>query len=320
MILELLKLLLLFSIGMFAIVKGADLFTDAAVWIAQKTGIPREIIGATIVSLATTLPEFSVSVYASSTGHAAMSLGNAVGSNIFNIGFILGLSLLIRSCPVNRNIHLRQSTFMLGAGILAFLLALDGTISRIDGLILVTLLIIYVMYIARYQRAARPQQSGQNTSPTPGVSFRRKWIKFMVGAAAVVAGSRVAVVAGINLAHLLGVPEIVIGLTLVAAGTSLPELVTSLTATFKGYQELSVGNIMGAGLLNISWVTAVSAMVRPIPIEFANLGLDFPFMLVMMALLVIFGLTKNRLARWEGVVFLLVYGMYLSLLFKGHLG
>lgn len=317
--LELLKLFLLFSIGMFAIVKGADLFTDAAVWIARKTGIPREIIGATIVSLATTLPEFSVSVYASSTGHSAMSLGNAVGSNIFNIGFILGLSLLIHSCPINHTIHVRQSTFMLGAGILSLILALDGTISRLDGLILFALLVIYVTYIMRGQRARRAN-NGNPGGGTPSINLKRNWLKFLVGAAAVVAGSRVAVVAGIDLAHLLGVPEIVIGLTLVAAGTSLPELVTSLTSTLKGYQELSVGNIMGAGLLNISWVTAMSAIVRPIPIDFANLGIDFPFMLVMMTLLVIFGLTKNRLDRWEGFILLLVYGMYLCLLFKGHLG
>lgn len=310
----LVKLILLFVIGMFAIIKGADLFTEAAVWIAAKTGIPKVIVGATIVSLATTLPEFAVSVFASATGHPEMSLGNAVGSNIFNIGVILGISLIIRSFSTDRNIFGKQAFFMIFASILTFFLASDGTLNPLDGVIIFMVLIAYIVYVISSARHSGEGAKKEAVEGTAGANL----LKFLVGAAAVVIGSRITVNAGIDLAHLFGVPELIIGLTLVAVGTSLPELVTSLTATLKGYQELSVGNILGAGLLNMSWVVAVSSMVNPIPIVRLNLTLDFPFMLALMTLLLLFGLTKDRLTRWEGIVLLSVYVAYMTILFAGR--
>lgn len=306
------KLLLLFALGMFAIIKGADLFTDAAVWIAAKTGLPKVIIGATIVSLATTLPEFAVSVFASVSGHSEMSLGNAVGSNIFNIGVVLGISLLIRSFDTDPSIFSRQAFFMISAGVLALIFALDGAINRLDGILLMLVLVGYIAFLVIHSRSGKTKST--NTEPVQG-TLGINLLKFLGGSAAVVLGSRITVNSGIQLAGLFGVPEIIIGLTLVAVGTSLPELVTSLTATLKGYQELSVGNIIGAGLLNMSWVTAGAAMFNPIPITRWNLIIDLPFMLALMGLLIIFGLTKNRLVRWEGAVFIGIYVAYMTILF-----
>lgn len=312
----LVKLIILFVIGMVAIIKGADWFTEAAVWIAAKTGIPKVIVGATIVSLATTLPEFAVSVFASATGHAEMSLGNAVGSNIFNIGVILGISLIIRSFPTDRSIFTKQASFMILAGIVAFFLASDGSLTLLDGLLIFAILIAYIVFVIS---SSRFQKGGNQENETVEGTLGTNLLKFLAGAVGVVIGSRITVNAGIELAQLFGVPEIIIGLTLVSVGTSLPELVTSLTATLKGYQELSVGNIMGAGLLNMSWVVAVSAMVNPIPISRMNIILDFPFMLGLMGLLFLFGITKDRLMRWEGIVLLSIYVIYMVFLFSGRL-
>lgn len=303
---------IIFALGMFAIVKGADWFTDAAVWIAEKTGIPKVIIGATIVSLATTLPEFAVSVFASWSGHPEMALGNAVGSNIFNIGLILGLSLLISSFPTQRDIFTKQASFMITAGFLTLFLSLNGNLSRIDGLLLAFVLIGYIVMLLIQARSSN-QQNEKNTEVHG--TLKENLLKFLGGSIAVIIGSRIVVSSGVWLAEYFGVPEIFIALTLVALGTSLPELVTSLTATLKGYQELSVGNIIGANLLNLGWVTSISAIVNPISISKSNLIIDFPFMLALMTLLFIFGLTKNRLARFEGFVLLAIYVGYITFRF-----
>lgn len=311
---ELIKLFVFFALGMFAIIKGADWFTDAAVWIAGKTGIPKVIVGATIVSLATTLPEFAVSVFASYSGHADMSLGNAVGSNIFNIGVILGISLLIRSFPTDPNLFPKQAAFMIAAGTLAFLFAQDGSINSMDGFLLLLILVGYLVFLIIHSLQQKQQmKKDEAVKGTLGLNL----IKFIGGSAAVVIGSRITVTSGIGIAEFFKIPELIIGLTLVAMGTSLPELVTSLTATLKGYQELSVGNIIGAGLLNMSWVVGVSATINPIPITPMNLILDFPFMLTLMGLLLLFGITHKRFVRWEGATFLLIYVAYMTILLGG---
>ena len=313
------KLLLFFSFGMFVIIKGADLFIDSAVWIAARMRISRAVMGATLVSLATTLPEFSVSVFASYTGHAEMSLGNAVGSNIFNIGCILGLALLLGGSRVERGSHLRHCTFMVGAGVLAWVLSLDGQIARLDGVLLLGVLIFNYIELFWPERKTVKKSAADENPELPTGTLRSNALKFFLGAIAVIIGSRVVLGASVALAKSLGVPEIIIGLTLVAMGTSLPELATAITSTLKGYQELSVGNILGAGLLNICWVTAMSAMVRPIPIELANIVVDFPFMLLLMILLLSFGMLFGKLQRFHGIIFLLIYGIYIHSLFIGHM-
>lgn len=299
----------LFAIGMVAIVKGADWFTDAAVWIAEKTGIPRVIIGATIVSLATTLPEFAVSVYASWDGHAEMALGNAIGSNIFNIGLILGVSLLIQSFPPDRSVFFKKILFLITSGSLAFILAYDGQLTSTDSFVLFAILLGYIAFLIIHSRAHKNlDHSAKPTGSTP-----MNILKFVGGSTIVVIGSRLVVDSGVWIAEYFQVPEIIIALTLVALGTSLPELVTCLTSTLKGYQELSVGNIIGAGILNLSWVIATAAIVNPIPTTKDNLIWDFPFMLVLIILMMIFGLTKKRLSRLEGFVFLLIYVAYITI-------
>ncbi len=303
--------LVLFALGMFAIVKGADWFTDAAIWVADKTGIPKVIIGATIVSLATTLPEFAVSVYASWSGHAEMALGNAVGSNIFNIGLILGISLLITSFPTDPTVFSKKASFFIIGGILSLILSLDGQLNYLDGIILFAVLIGYIAYLIIHSRS---HKSSGNPGTTVEGSNIANLIKFIGGSATVLIGSRIVVNSGVWIAEYFKVPEILIALTLVALGTSLPELVTSLTATLKGYQELSVGNIIGAGILNLSWVIATAAIVNPIPTTKENIFFDLPFMLTLIILLMVFGLTRKRLSKLEGSIFIAIYIVYITLL------
>ncbi len=306
----LLMKLVLFAIGMFAIVKGADWFTDAAIWVADKTGIPKVIIGATIVSLATTLPEFAVSVFASATGHSELALGNAIGSNIFNIGLILGVSLMISSFPTDPKLFSRKALFMVTAGVLALIVSLDGKITQLDGFMLALVLVGYIIFLIRH---ARKHKSSPNCKVEG--TLKQNLLYFFGGSVAVIIGSRIVVSSGVWMAQYFGIPEIFIALTLVSFGTSLPELVTSLTATLKGHQELSIGNIIGANLLNLGWVTATSAIVKPIPISRANLTLDFPFMLTLMILLFFFGLSGNKLTRLEGMILFAVYVGYITVLF-----
>ncbi len=295
-------------IGLAMIIKGADIFTDAAVWIAKKTGVPKVIIGVTIVSLATTLPEFAVSVFASYSNHASMAVGNAVGSCICNIGLILGLVLILKQFKVERSGFIVRGVFMIVIAILLFFMASDLQISRVNGVILLSFLVLFILIIYRELKTMRIVSKEEKVAG----SWRIKLLMFIVASVAVVIGSRLVVNSGVTIAHYLNIPEIVISLTLIALGTSLPELVTSLTAAFKGHQELSLGNIVGANILNLTWVIGGAALVNPIPISTANLLIDFPVMILFMIMLFIFGLTKKRLGRWEGIVMFLLYFVYIG--------
>ena len=297
-------------VGLVMIIKGADIFTDAAVWIAKKTGLPKVIIGITIVSLATTLPEFAVSVFASYSGHVSMAVGNAVGSCICNIGLILGLVLIIKEFKVERAGFVTRGIFMIIVGAVVFALSYDLTISRMNGLILFAFLALFIVVIYRELKNMKiVEKKEEKVSGTWGP----KLLIFLLGSIIVVVGSRLVVDSGVKIAHFFNVPEIVISITLIALGTSLPELVTALTATFKGHQDLSLGNIIGANILNLTWVVGGASIVNPLTITKSNLFTDLPVMLFFMVMLFIFGLTKKRLGRLEGIVLFASYIAFIAL-------
>ncbi|QOR35816.1 calcium/sodium antiporter [Clostridium sp. 'deep sea'] len=296
-------------IGLVMIIKGADIFTDAAVWIAKKTGLPKVIIGVTIVSLATTLPEFAVSVFASYSGHASMAVGNAVGSCICNIGLILGLVLIIKQFKVERSGFVTRGIFMIIVGVVFFALSYDLTVSRMNGFVLFGFLALFIVVIYRELKNMKiVEKKEEKVEGTWGP----KLLIFLVGSIIVVIGSRLVVNSGVTIAHFFNVPEIVISITLIALGTSLPELVTALTATFKGHQDLSLGNIIGADILNLTWVIGGASMANPLTMTKDNLYTDIPVMLGFMVLLFIFGLTKKRLGRLEGVVLFASYIAFMA--------
>jgi len=321
--------LLLFVVAVVLIGKGADWFTEAAVKIAEATHIPKVIIGATIVSAATTLPEFSVSAIATIQKSTDMAVGNAIGSCICNIGLILGTCTLAKASKTDRKLLTHQGMFMLGAGVLIFLLTLGGKLNRWGGIILVMGLATYMYYSVRTAKTRRDRALLEKIVDEEDADFparptlTNEIIWFLIGAGFVVGGSRLLVHSGIKLAELLGVSQLIISLTVVALGTSLPEYITALTATIKGYQELSLGNIIGANILNILWVLGGCSLMRTLPLntESSFLGLpqtqvfDIPIMFLLMALLVAFGYSGGNLRRWQGGVLFTIYAAYIVILF-----
>lgn len=303
-----------------AVIKGADWFTTAAIWLSQLTRIPKVLIGATVVSLATTLPEFAVSSYASYSGHPEMALGNAVGSASVNIGIILGLALLCRPCAVERRLLLGEGVFMIGAGAMVFALAWKGALTRANGLLLLAVLVLYIVVTVqsslKSRRTAIANESAQEAAAA--ADQRAGWpingIRFAGGAALVVLGSRLLVDAGATIAVMLRIPELVIALTLIALGTSLPELATSIAALLKGHQDLSLGNIIGANILNLTWVLGGAAVFNVVPVPVRSLRLDLPAMMVLFVAMVGFGLSRERFERWEGAALTGIYVTYLATL------
>ncbi len=307
-----------FLVSLVLIAKGADWFTEAAVRIARATRIPQVIIGATVVSFATTIPEFSVSTYSAMTAKADYAVGNAIGSTICNIGLILGTCMIIRPMIIDRSfLIMRQGLIMIGTGALVTLLGIDGTLSRPDSLILLLVFAGYIYYsiqIAKRERKrnlSKPRGEGSESS----VKLWREILFFLIGSGCVVLGSKWLVTSAEFIARSLGVPDLIIGVTIVAVGTSLPEYVTALTATIKGYQEISVGNIMGADILDILWVLGASSLLSSLPIQFQTRVLDFPVMLVSMIALTFFARTRNRITRTKALMFFMIYVAYLIIMF-----
>ncbi|WP_406657077.1 calcium/sodium antiporter [Methanolobus sp. ZRKC2] len=311
MVMETIALLI---VGLVMITKGADWFVESAVAISEKSGIPKIIIGATIVSFATTSPEFAVSVTAAYIGHTDLSVGNAVGSAICNIGLVLGLVVLIKAIPVERHGFIRKSAFMLFSGILLILTTLDRQLSSFDGLLLLTVFVAFMYYNYKLQRTVFSEEDDEFTRAS-AKDMKKEILIFILGASLVVVGSRILVDSGITLAEWLGVPEMLIGLTLVAFGTSLPELITAISSTLKGHQDISIGNILGANIMDITLILGVSSQIRTLDILEQSVIYDFPVMMFIMTLLVIFGITGSKLERWEGFLILATYTVYIAGLF-----
>lgn len=315
---------LMFILGLILVIKGADWFVEAAVWMARKTGMAEVLVGATIVSVGTTLPELAVSTYSAYTGSPDVAFGNAVGSCIFNIAVILGLSVAVRPLQVDGRLFGTRALMMLAAAVVVTMLSIDGGLETIDGLVLVAILVAYIIYLVRTQRApgaedAKTKQVQDSVLPDSIDSSPRSLfpsttlgqvVQFIVGALAVAIGSRLLVSAATTIAEMLGISEVVIGLTIVSIGTSLPELATAITALAKGHQSLSAGNIVGANFLNITAVLGFSALVNRIPVAGSSLMLDFPVMLALMAALILFSSIGRKLTRWQGIVFLAAYVAY----------
>ena len=305
---------LLFAASLLLITKGADWFIESAVSISEKSGIPKIIIGATIVSFATTAPEFAVSATAAYMNHTEMAIGNAVGSAICNIGLVLGSIIVIKAIPIHLETFLRKGAFMLLSGVVLILTTLDGMLSRFDGMLLFLIFIGFLYYNYRLQNAIF-DESGSKPERSQMVGLKKDIAFFVLGALCVVIGSRILIDTGITIAKMFGVPEMIIGLTLLALGTSLPELITAISATIKGHQDLSIGNILGANTMDIALILGVSSQIRPLPIIPQSISYDFPVMMFIMVIFILFGITKKRFDRWEGAIILGSYLAYVAGLF-----
>ncbi|MBO3445795.1 calcium/sodium antiporter [Clostridium sp. CCUG 7971] len=308
-------IVLLFLIGFILITKGADIFINCTVEIGKKTNISELILGATIVSFATTLPEMTVSLFASIDGHATMSLGNAVGSIICNTGLVLGLVAFISPFKVDKNMFISKSILLLICVITLILLGLDGNITKIDSIALLALLSIY-MY-TNYKSVANENMNSRKSKPKTSLAEDLKiGIFFVLGLIMMIVGSRLLVDNGVIIAEFIGIPQSVISLTVIALGTSLPELVSSITAIRKKHHAISVGNILGANILNIVSVIGISAIPNNIPILSQNISLDFPFMVLLLLTLILPTIKKHKLYRWQGLVMLGTYFTYIITLYS----
>ena len=305
--------------GLALLVWGADLLVKGASRVAAGFGITPLVIGLTVVAFGTSSPEMAISVSSAWKGEADIAVGNVIGSNIFNVLFILGVSALITPLLVSKQLVKIDVPIMIGASVLAFVLAIDGRIVFWEGAVLFAGILAYCILAIRIGRA-----SGDNGEAVEGAD--RTWINLgliVIGLVLLVLGSRWLVTAAIEIATAMGVSELVIGLTIVAAGTSMPEVATSVTAAIRGQRDIAVGNVVGSNIFNILAVLGLTAMVAPggLPVSQAAIHFDFPVMLaVAVACLPIF-FVGYTIQRWEGAVFLgyyVAYTGYLILAASAH--
>lgn len=303
---------LLLLLGIVLIVKGGDAFVDAASWIAEAFHIPKFIIGATIVSLATTLPELLVSTIAAFQGNTDMAIGNAVGSVTANLGLIMGISVFCMPARMKRAQFAFKGVLMVAAAALIHLLSGGGVLSSQNGLIL---LAVFAAFIVENIRDAKRAMGGPGGGKPEG-GLALNLVKFVLGTAGIVLGAQLLVDNGSELARRLGIPEGIIGVTIIAVGTSLPELVTTLTAIAKKQSSLSIGNIIGANVIDLTLILPVSSVITQgsLPVAEQSIRLDFPACILVCLIAIVPPLLTERFRRWQGVALLATYGVYLVVL------
>ena len=309
--------IILFLLGFVLITKGADIFIESTISVAKKTNIPEIVLGATIVSLATTFPELTVSAFASIHGHTTMSLGNAIGSIICNTGLALGLVAMIKPFNVDKKIFNSKAILLIISVIVLIILGMDKTIGRTDAMALIGLLVIYMInnYNSIPKTGSRRTSNATNIEYSKSSDMIKLVVMFVIGITMMIIGSRLLVNNGIKIAEVLGVPQAVISLTVIALGTSLPELVSCLTAIRKSHNAISVGNILGANILNIVSVIGLSSFINDIPILKQTSMVDFPFMILLLLILIIPTFIKQKIYRFQGLLMILTYIIYISTLY-----
>ena len=312
-------IVLLFAAGLVCIIKGGDLFVDAAGWIAEASGIPKFIIGATIVSFATTMPEMLVSVFAALEGNADIAVGNAVGSVTANTGLIMCLSLVCMTCLMERRQFSVKACLLLAAILSLFGFTRDGRLSVAEGLLV---LVIFAGFLAESLISARREQGTERKAEgerlaVSGKTVAGNIVKFVLGAAGIVLGAQLLIDNGSAIASLLGVPDAIIAATMIAIGTSLPELVTTLTAIRKRESSLSVGNIIGANIMDLTLILPLCSLIlgKPLPVQSQGMLLDIPACLIICAAVLVPALWKGKFQRWMGFLAGGLYIVYLTVMF-----
>ena len=315
---------LMFAGGLFALVVGASLLVRGASSLASSFGVSPLVIGLTVVAFGTSAPEIAVSIGAVLDGRVDIAVGNVVGSNIFNILFILGLSALIVPLAVARQLIRQEVPIMIAVSVLLILLCLDGILGLFDSILLLALLVGYTALLvvqSRREQQAQPHELPTDTasaSPAPETGKARDGLPMQIalvvlGLGALVLGSEWLVEAAVAFARALGVSDLVIGLTIVAAGTSLPEVATSVAAALKGERDMAVGNVVGSNIFNILGCLSLSGLVagsNGLTVPETVQAFDIWVMLAASLACVPVFLSAREISRWEGAFFLLYYGVY----------
>ena len=292
--------LIMLIVGFVLLVKGADFFVDGASSIAARYGIPQLVIGLTIVAMGTSFPEAAVSITAALKGSAGITIGNVIGSNILNVAIILGLASIIVPIRIKKSTIKRELPFSMIITILLVLFGLNGKVSRLDGILLWIAFLFYLYYVYQMSKHSQEQED------IKVMSLGKSLIYVVVGLACILFGSDLAVDGATQIARIFGMSERFIGLTIVALGTSLPELVTSVSAAKKGNADIAIGNIVGSNIFNILFVVGTSALIIPVPFEtrFIVDGIMAFVVLLVLWLCV----RKNKvLERKQGILLLGIY-------------
>jgi cation:H+ antiporter len=328
---SMLVLLVIIVVCIAMLSKGADWMIDGVVDLATRTGLPKIVIGATVVSLGTTLPEAFVSVMAAYMGNPGLALGNGVGSIIADTGLIFGLTCILAAVPVNRYILNRTGWVQVGSASLLVVIAVvvalttpegsEPMLERWVGLFFLALLAVYLYITYRWARRGGEMDNDTSSTPEDLMSLPMAWLMVVGGLILVIVGARILVPAASEIAIRLSVPEDVIAATLVAFGTSLPELITAIAAVRKGHPEITVGNIVGADVLNVLFVIGAAAAAAPLTIPVNFYYFHFPAMLIILFSFRVF-ISTNQLVfhRWQGVWLLSIYVIYVVLQYALNIG
>lgn len=296
--------------GIVLVLWGADRLTDGAVALAERMNIPQIVIGLTIVAMGTSMPEFCVSLVSALKGTPDLAVGNIVGSNIFNALLIVGTAAMVAPMTILHSTVKKDIPFALVASVVLLMMCMDGDISRIDAIILLVLFGIF-MYAtlkgAKTENDAVEQLAKQPMNVWKAVGF------LLLGLACLIVGSNIFVDGATNVAHTLGVSDAVIGLTIVAGGTSLPELATSVVSARKGQSGIAIGNVLGSNVFNILAILGITGIISPMMIQGITTT-DLSVMVVAMIMLWLFSFTKYTIARWEGAVLAATFIGYLTYL------
>ncbi len=294
----------LFILGLILLVKGGDLFVDGATGVARLFHIPELLIGATVVSIGTPLPEAIFSATSALSGHGELAYGNAIGSIICNTALVAAITVIFRPSRVGRRSLVLPVIFFFSAAIFYTFCAL--TFGRFERIIGIVFLIIFVLYVASLIWGAR---GNKETFEVRGGSVGRFVLFLIIGGSLIAVGARLLVDNGKMIAEALGVPEAVIALTFVALGTSLPELVTAITSIVKGHGSLAIGNVIGANVLNLTLVCGVAATLSPFTLP-TSVIFDIPVMLSVMAILTVPTLIRGKLSRYQGIILIIIYSAF----------
>lgn len=302
--------IVLIAVSIFVVIKGADALTSGGVSLARRMNIPQIVIGLTIVAMGTSMPEFCVSFVSALKGTPDLAVGNIVGSNIFNSLFIVGCAALVAPMTILHSTVRRDIPFALVSSVMLLMMCLDSTISRLDAAIL---FLFFVMFMVITVRGARQGGDAEETQQAEEKSKSPAWAAAMivVGLALLIGGSNVFVDNASALASSLGVSDAVIGLTIVACGTSLPELATSVVSARRGQSGIAIGNVLGSNVFNILMILGITGIIQPMQISGIT-SVDLSMLVASMILLWLFSYTKYTLSRWEGAVLVAVFLGYIS--------
>jgi len=323
--------IVLLLVGLVLIVKGGDFFVDAASWIAKVSGIPTFVIGATIVSLATTLPEILVSSISAATGSVEIAIGNAVGSVNANVALIMGISLFCMPAVFDRKAYLPKSILLLVAVGTLWACSSSGNLPLGLAFVVLTIFVVFIIEnLLSAKKSAANEEKTERYKPKDKKEIIKNIVLFVLGAAGIAGGAMLLSTYGEKLAYIIGdaagipteVMAGIVGVTIIAVGTSLPELTTTIIAIKKKQSELSVGNIVGANIIDITLILPLCSMISggSLPVANQSLYFDMPFCLIVCAVALVPSLIRGKFARWQGATLLVLYAAYLTFLLLNTFG